>query len=142
MKYVLDTDHISLIQRKQNPEYRAIQAKFARHARDEIYPSVVSFHEQILGRHNYISRARTNHDLISGYKLLHETLLSYQSGSLLDMDIAAVATLDQLIANRVRLKTMDLRIAAITLSVGATLVTRNARDFSKVLGLSIEDWTR
>jgi tRNA(fMet)-specific endonuclease VapC len=142
VKYVLDTDHISLIQRKQNPEFGVIQANFALHIRDEIYTSIASFHEQVLGGHNYIAQARTNQDLIRGYWLLHDALRTYQSRSVLELDVAAVAILDQLVANRVRLKAMDLRIAAITLSVGATLVTRNARDFSKVPGLSIEDWTR
>ena len=42
---------------------------------------------------------------------------------------------------RVRIATMDLRIASIALSQGLTLLTRNARDFSKVPGLVVEDWT-
>jgi tRNA(fMet)-specific endonuclease VapC len=142
VKYVLDTDHISLIQRKQNPEFQAIQANFARHVSDEIFFSIVSFHEQVLGAHNYLARARTGPDLIHGYELLDEALQTYQVRSVLEMNLAATTTLDQLLASRVRVKTMDLRIAAIALSVGAVLVTRNSRDFSKVPGLVIEDWTR
>ena len=34
----------------------------------------------------------------------------------------------------------DLRIAAITLSRGATLATGNARHFEKIPGLAVEDW--
>jgi tRNA(fMet)-specific endonuclease VapC len=142
VKYVLDTDHISLIQRKQNPEYQAIQANFALHGSDEIFLSIVSFHEQVLGAHTYLTRARTGQDLVHGYRLLADALRVFQSRSVLEMNLAATLTLDQLLANRVRVKTMDLRIAAITLSVGGVLVTRNSRDFSKVPGLVIEDWTR
>lgn len=36
----------------------------------------------------------------------------------------------------------DLLIAAIVLSRGDTLVTNNPREFSRVRGLALQDWTR
>ena len=37
---------------------------------------------------------------------------------------------------------LDLMIAATALSLGATLVTNNTREFSRIAGLRLEDWTK
>ncbi|MHC5855018.1 type II toxin-antitoxin system VapC family toxin [uncultured Nostoc sp.] len=44
-------------------------------------------------------------------------------------------------SQRVRVSTMDLRIAAIAISRNLVLLTRNVSDFNKVSGLVMEDWT-
>jgi tRNA(fMet)-specific endonuclease VapC len=51
---------------------------------------------------------------------------------------------DQFVAIRkqkIRVATIDLRIAAIAIVTGSTLLTRNLRDFRRVPGLLVEDWT-
>jgi tRNA(fMet)-specific endonuclease VapC len=58
-----------------------------------------------------------------------------------DFDSAAAEAYDNLRRSRIRIGTMDLKIAAIVISLDATLLSRNQRDFRKVPGLKIEDWT-
>jgi tRNA(fMet)-specific endonuclease VapC len=54
---------------------------------------------------------------------------------------AAADIFKELRARRVRIGTMDLRIAAIALSRDLTMLSRNVSDFRKVPGLKVEDWT-
>jgi tRNA(fMet)-specific endonuclease VapC len=42
---------------------------------------------------------------------------------------------------KVRIATLDLRIASTALVTGSTLLSRNLRDFRQVPGLLVEDWT-
>ena len=59
----------------------------------------------------------------------------------LDFDDEAAAEYRKLRGMKVRIGTMDLKIAAITLAHGALLLSRNLRDFKRVPGLDVEDWT-
>jgi tRNA(fMet)-specific endonuclease VapC len=113
----------------------------AQHRPVDLALSIVSFHEQALGCHTYISRARTAAAVVRGYGMLDRLLRDYSAVSVLAFDVAAATVFDGLLARRVRIGTMDLRIASIALSQGLILVTRNVSDFGRVPGLVIEDWT-
>ncbi len=69
-------------------------------------------------------------------------LENYCSLTIFDFDETAAVAYQRFRAKKVRIKTMDLKIAAVTISLNATLLTRNARDFIKVPGLRFEDWTK
>jgi tRNA(fMet)-specific endonuclease VapC len=42
---------------------------------------------------------------------------------------------------RVRVATMDLRIASIAISQHMTFITRNTVDYERIPGLIVQDWT-
>jgi tRNA(fMet)-specific endonuclease VapC len=141
LKYLLDTDHISVLQQPSGSAYGTLSARIAQHPPTDLALSVVSFHEQVLGCHTYIGRARTSADVVRGHGMLGRLLSNYAAVSVLPFDAAVAATFDGLVARRVRVGTMDLRIAAIALTHGLILVTRNVRDFRQIPGLVVEDWT-
>lgn len=60
---------------------------------------------------------------------------------LLDTDPISLLDRGGVWLTRPRIGTMDLKIAAIALANDATLLSRNLRDFGKVPGLRVEDWT-
>lgn len=74
MRFLLDTDHISFLQRRSGSEFTNLTARIAQHSPTDFALSVVSFHEQVLGAHSFINRAHTPADVIRGYTLLLETL--------------------------------------------------------------------
>jgi tRNA(fMet)-specific endonuclease VapC len=53
----------------------------------------------------------------------------------------ALVRYEALVRMKLNVRRMGLRIAAIVLEIGATLVSRNLRDFQRVPGLLVEDWT-
>jgi tRNA(fMet)-specific endonuclease VapC len=61
---------------------------------------------------------------------------------ILPMTRAAIARYESLKSMNLNVRKMDLRIAAIVLEQGSTLVTRNLRDFQRVPNLPIEDWSK
>ena len=141
MKFLLDTDHIDFVQRKAGPEFGAISARMSQHFAADFAYSLVSFHEQLLGWNAYIGRARTTRDVVRAYGLFGQAFQSYSTTIVLPFDAAAGAAFDGVTAQRIRVGTMDLRIASIALSRGLTVLTRNLRDFRRVPGLLAEDWT-
>lgn len=141
MKFLLDTDHISILQKQSGPEFAALSNRILQQSPADLVFCVVSFHEQVLGCHSYITRARKPAEVVRGYAMLDRVLDAFAAAEVLPFDTAASAMFDNLTAQNMRLATMDLRIAAIALSRGLILLTRNAHDFGKVPGLSIQDWT-
>jgi tRNA(fMet)-specific endonuclease VapC len=141
VKYLLDTDHISILQRQAGSEYATLLMRISQHPPTDLACSIISFQEQILGCHTYISQARRAEDVVRGYGMLAQVLQDFTEALVIPFDAAAVVVFEELVGQRVCLGTMDLRIAAIALSREMVVVRRNTSDFRKVPGLRIEDWT-
>lgn len=138
MLYLLDTDHISLLQHN----HANVIARLKSVPVTERVVCVVSLYEQLQGRLAYIHRAKAEADAALGLRQLFETIEFYRALPILAYSHAAVGEFERLRHQKIRIGTQDLRIAAIALSHQATVVTRNLRDFGQVPGLLIADWSQ
>jgi tRNA(fMet)-specific endonuclease VapC len=139
--FLLDTDHLVILQRQSKPEWERLSQRMDRHLRIDFCLSIVSFHEQVLGANAYISKATNRSAVVHGYKLLDQSHLDFDRFRVLPFDEQAAVMFEDLRKQRVRIGTMDLRIAAIALSNDVTLLSRNLADFGRVPQLRVEDWT-
>jgi tRNA(fMet)-specific endonuclease VapC len=135
--WILDTDHVSLFQTGHPLITQRIQSIDP----NSIAVTIVTVEEQMYGRLNRIRRAKSAEELRIAYSNLNRTLAYFQTINVLDFDSKSADFYQEIISQKIRVGTQDLKIAAIVLSRGAVIVTRNSRDFSKVPRLQIEDWS-
>ena len=139
--FILDTDYLTVIQRQSEPAYTVLQARLQRVSSDDIYTTIISLEEQMRGWLAVISRAKRIHQDIFAYRQLHALFAFFSEIPVLDFNEAAAERFTRLRRARLRLGSMDIKIAAITLAYGATLLSRNLADFRQVPELQVEDWT-
>jgi tRNA(fMet)-specific endonuclease VapC len=135
--YILDTDTLSLLE-QGHPQVRQ---RFQAQPPSDLAITVISVEEQLSGRQAALRTARRPDELAQAYERLADTVHVLARFTILPFPTAAIARFQQLLRQRLNVRRSDLRIAAIVLEDGGTLVTRNTRDFSRVPGLVLEDWS-
>jgi tRNA(fMet)-specific endonuclease VapC len=138
---ILDTDHMSAIE-WGGKDSGVLRERLADVPPDQVFTTIISYEEQMRGWMAYLARARNLAQQIEAYHRLRRHLDNYRQIAVLDFDERAAAEFQRLRQARVRIGTMDLKIAAVALSHDATLLSRNMADFSKVPALTVEDWTK
>jgi tRNA(fMet)-specific endonuclease VapC len=142
MVYILDTDHLSILQRKEEPACARLSDRLDRVSNELVCTSIVNFQEQILGWIAYLNQSRAAIHIVNAYRELALIESYFRDFEILPFDSSAQKQFDLFRQSRVRIPTLDLRIACIAMVHDATLLSRNLRDFRKVPGLRVEDWTR
>ncbi|HEV3259115.1 MAG TPA: type II toxin-antitoxin system VapC family toxin [Gemmataceae bacterium] len=142
MRLIVDTDVLTLIKRKSQPAYGALRARLEEHPEADLWVTIISFQEEVKGWMSFLNKARTPDEILHGYSVLQRVLQDYCRARVLPFDQAAQDRFTELQAQRLRVGTMDLRMACIAMTTGAILLSRNLRDFRRVPGLVVEDWTR
>ncbi len=140
MMYLLDSDHISMIHRA-GEEGKRIEKRMDQIASDQIALCIITYEEQMRGWLAEIARVRSLEQQKPRYVELNRMLELYCSTPLLSFDDKAIFIYQSLWLKRLRVGTMDLKIASIALANEATLLTRNSSDFQKIPDLRIENWS-
>jgi tRNA(fMet)-specific endonuclease VapC len=103
MLFVMDTDHLSLLQRKQQPEYDRLSNRLDQIADDFLCTTVISFQEQVLGWAAYLNRARKPADIVRAYHELFLIEQYYRDFTILPFDASSQALFESLRRLRVRI---------------------------------------
>ena len=135
--YVLDTDMLTLLEEG----HPAVGRRFLQERLEDTAITVLSVEEQLSGWYTEVRKAKRPERLAWAYRRLADTISFLARLQILTYDEQAMQRYEQLRKAKIKIGRMDLRIAAVVLEHGAVLVTRNARDFKKVPGLQIEDWS-
>ena len=139
---ILDTDCLSLIERKSGAEFLRLSAKLCEFSPDEIATSIITFEEQMRGWMAFIAKANSIEKQISAYEKLARFLESYRYIPIIQFDESAGKIFQDLKSRKIRVGTMDLKIASIAISQNAILISRNLSDYLQIPNLRVEDWTK
>jgi tRNA(fMet)-specific endonuclease VapC len=137
--YILDTDHISLWL-ENSP---AVSSKIAELETDLVI-TIITVQELFNGWIGRLNDPAQANQQVMLYAKLSKVIALLKEIKVLDLDETADLRFRQLLTNHPNLRKSrlqkDMRIAAITLSLNATVITRNRRDFEQVPELAIADW--
>jgi tRNA(fMet)-specific endonuclease VapC len=135
--YVFDTDTLSLFGRLHPVIVRNVML----HLADDIRVTAVTVEEQVGGWYSAIRAARTPQQIEAGYTRFTDSVRELAGWDALPFTAASVLRFQNLLRQKLNVGGNDLRIASIALEFGATVVTRNLRDFGRVPGVQCEDWS-
>jgi tRNA(fMet)-specific endonuclease VapC len=135
LRYLFDTDHLTLFQHGHAPVARRMMS----HPSDAVGISAVTNEEALRGRLAQLARAADGPARIKQYSLLEQSIRLFVQFPVAPFDQAAETNFQHF--RSIRIGTQDRKIASIAVASQLILITANRRDFSRVPGLVLEDWS-
>ena len=136
---ILDTDHLVEYQKGTSAESQRLKERLAQQSQP-FGTTIISVEEIMRGWMAAIRRVREPRDQVNAYVKLRRLFQFFAVWHVLDFDQAAAQEFERLRTAKIRVGTMDMKIASIALARSATLLTRNRSDFETVPELVVEDW--
>lgn len=135
--YLLDTTTVTVLRRG----HVRVESQLAAHTGDTVCVTSINVEEVLGGWYAKLRRARTKVEIAAASLLLAESTMLLGQFPVFPLTEPALDRFEQLARLRLNIGGMDLKIAAIALELGAVVVTNNIRDFGRVPGLAVEDWS-
>jgi tRNA(fMet)-specific endonuclease VapC len=136
---LVDTDHLSVLMDERDERQRPLSTRMAA-AVEPVACAIVSVEEVLRGWLAVIHHVRDVYRQIPSYVRLGKFFDVMADWEIVPFDERAADQFTDLRRQRIRIGTMDLKIASIALVNDATLVTANLLDFSQVPGLRCDNW--
>ena len=121
---LVDTDHLTVLKYLDSARCQALQARLAATNEKRIGTTIVNVEEQMRGWLASIAREKDMDRQIPAYRELADLFRYFEHFHIVLFDRAAAEQFRQLRAAKVRIGTMDLKIAAVAL-VNRALLLRN-----------------
>ena len=137
IRYVLDTDTLTLLRQSHR---KAVDRALAQ-PNGSVVTSVINVEEQISGWYTAVRRTKSPQLLSETYDRLARTVTFLSQFPILNFSLEGIAKYEELLRLKLGVRANDLRIAAIALVHGATVVTRNVADFNCISDLTVENWS-
>ena len=135
--YLFDPNTLTLLQRR----HPVLIANMGRHIGHEIAVTSVNVEETLGGWFSLLRQARTNADQAKAASRLANSVANLSQFPIYAITDASLERFDRLVKLKLNVGRADLKISALALEMGAIVVSNNLRDFGRVPGLIVEDWT-
>ena len=137
---LLDTDHLTVLTFPEHARNTALRERIAAVTDPVVGITIVSAEEAMRGWLAAINRITDVRAQITPYGQLADLFGFFARWLIIRFDSRAADEFESLRKQKVRIGTMDLKIAAIALTNNALLLSANLRDYRQVPGLRVENW--
>jgi tRNA(fMet)-specific endonuclease VapC len=138
MFVVFDTNHYRELLH-QTPLFKTLDRRMAASGTDA-FITIITVQEITQGWAAEINQKKAGRDQLKAYQQFQNTVEALSDMTILPFDEEAAEVFHHSRLLRLKVGTMDLKIAAIAISHNALLLSRNLQDFRKVPNLRVENW--
>lgn len=136
---LLDTDHLTALQVRGGERYTRLVIRLAQ-STEPLGTTIVNVEEQMRGWLATIAKEKRIERQVRGYHEFEELFNRFSTFTIAKFDDSAATIYSWHRPGRGHIGTIDMKIAAITISQNALLLTANRRDFEQIPNLRFENW--